>query len=345
MTRRSPYLALLLAASVLIGTTSCGLLPDSKQHFTAQFQSALGLYVGNDVVVLGYPVGKVERVTAHPEYVDVEFSVDADVTIPAEAKAVVLRPGIVTDRALELTPAYTGGERLADGATLGQDRTFEPLEYDELMRAVDDFVEAMAPAGEDVVHDAVSAAADLFGENGPRFRRAVAGLADASRIAGDAAPDITALVKDLNVVVGAVAEHETTLRRFSANLADLTSMFAADGAQLREALAALASSMRETATFVRRNRASIVATARQATGIVGVLTKRTRELTEIVDVFPLTFDNLSRAIDPKTGALNVKLSWAEMLAGLGIVKQFCTMPTIPVLCQLLTLATPTEGVE
>ena len=45
---------------------------------------------------------------------------DADVQLPADAKAVIVSPSIVGDRFVQLTPAYTGGQVLADGATLDQ---------------------------------------------------------------------------------------------------------------------------------------------------------------------------------------------------------------------------------
>ena len=38
---------------------------------------------------------------------------------------------LVTSRAIQLTPAYTGGPTLADGAVIPQDRTAVPVEWDD----------------------------------------------------------------------------------------------------------------------------------------------------------------------------------------------------------------------
>ena len=58
---------------------------------TAQFDSASGLYEDNMVAVLGMPVGKVTEITPKGGYVEVQFSVDRDVKIPANAQAVTCR--------------------------------------------------------------------------------------------------------------------------------------------------------------------------------------------------------------------------------------------------------------
>ena len=76
---------------------------------TAQFDSASGLYEDNVVAVLGMPVGKVTKITPKGGYVEVEFTVDRDVKIPAAAQAVTVSTSILTDRQIELTPPYRGG--------------------------------------------------------------------------------------------------------------------------------------------------------------------------------------------------------------------------------------------
>ena len=48
---------------------------------------------------------------------------------------------------MQLTPAYTGGPALADGADLPVSRTAVPLELDDVYRALDEFNRALGPAG------------------------------------------------------------------------------------------------------------------------------------------------------------------------------------------------------
>ena len=52
--------------------------------------------------------------------------------VPADAKALVIAPNLVSARFVQLAPAYTGGPVLADGAEIGLDRTAVPVEWDEV---------------------------------------------------------------------------------------------------------------------------------------------------------------------------------------------------------------------
>src|SRR5690606_10466164 len=62
-------------------------------------------------------------------------------------KAAVISPSIVGDRFIQLTPAWTSGPELADGARLGLDRTATPLELDEIFGSLNDLTVALGPDG------------------------------------------------------------------------------------------------------------------------------------------------------------------------------------------------------
>ena len=94
----------------------------APRHARAEFVRAVGLYPGSDVRILGVKVGKVTKVTPHGDRVRVDFEYDDRYTVPADAKAVVVSPSVVSDRYVQLTPVYTRGPRLADGARIRLDR-------------------------------------------------------------------------------------------------------------------------------------------------------------------------------------------------------------------------------
>ncbi len=294
---------LLLVGTIGTLTSGCSVSLADRQHFVARFQNTLGLYEGNDVAVLGLPVGKVESVVAKGTYVEVEISVDADVRLPADVHAVVLRPGIVTDRSVELTPVYSGGPELADGATIGLESTHQPVEYDELLTAVDELMVALTPSdgSSHVVRDALGSFAGLIEGNGPKLRKAIRGLAGASQVAADSSPDVQSLLHDLNLVVGAVARNDALVRRFSGNLAEVTSLFADDSVSINASFSALAGALTDVASFIEGNRALIVSNTKRALVTARTLSSRTRELTEIIDQMPLTLDNFHRAVDQEKG--------------------------------------------
>src|SRR3990170_4377265 len=148
--RLSGVARLVAAAAVvaLLATTVVVMWPgEDKKYVTASFPRTVALYEGSDVKILGVPVGKVETVDPQGTDVSVKFWYDAETKVPDNAKAVIISPSVVGDRFIQLTPAYTGGPTLPDGAHLAPERTAEPLELDEIYSSLNDLNVALGPKG------------------------------------------------------------------------------------------------------------------------------------------------------------------------------------------------------
>ena len=98
---------------------------------SAYFDNSNGIFVGDDVRILGVPVGRIEKIEPQPERVKISFWYDGKYKVPADAKAAILSPTLVTSRAIQLTPVYTGGPAMDDGAVIPQERTAVPVEWDD----------------------------------------------------------------------------------------------------------------------------------------------------------------------------------------------------------------------
>ena len=108
-----------------------------------------------------------------PERVKITFWVDDKYKVPAEAKAVILSPTLVTARAIQLTPAYTGGPVMADGAVIPQDRTAVPVEWDDLREQLEKLTETLQPTqpgGVSTLGAFVNTAADNLRGQGANIR-------------------------------------------------------------------------------------------------------------------------------------------------------------------------------
>ena len=95
---------------------------------------------------------------------------DAKYDVPADAKAVVVAPSIVSDRYVQLTPVYRGGEVLADGVVLSGDRTAVPVELDQIYDSFNELNLVARPAGREQGRRAVRPAR----RRAPRTSRATA---------------------------------------------------------------------------------------------------------------------------------------------------------------------------
>src|SRR5687767_14780894 len=119
-------IALVAAAAVTMFTGS-----DSKR-LVAHFPRTISVYEGSEVRVLGVPIGNVESVVPSGTDVVVTMTYDSDVELPADATAAIVAPSIVGDRFVQVTPAYTGGEVMADNVELPVEQTAVPIELDQI---------------------------------------------------------------------------------------------------------------------------------------------------------------------------------------------------------------------
>lgn len=96
----------LAAASFLVANK---LWKDVENNtYSAYFAEANGLFVGDEIRILGVAVGVVDKIEPQPTSSKVTFSVDKQYAIPADARAAILSPSLVTSRAVQLVPAYSG---------------------------------------------------------------------------------------------------------------------------------------------------------------------------------------------------------------------------------------------
>src|SRR5579875_2899263 len=73
-------------------------------YVTAYFDNSNGIYPGDNIDILGVPVGKIDKIEPQPDRVKISFWYADKHKVPADAKAVILSPSLVTVRAIQLTP-------------------------------------------------------------------------------------------------------------------------------------------------------------------------------------------------------------------------------------------------
>lgn len=87
--RRHPVTRAFAIACVLVLVVVAAVwwlfLGANERRITAYFSSAVGIYSGGDVRVLGVPVGTVDEVVPQGKDVRVTMSVERDTQVPADA--------------------------------------------------------------------------------------------------------------------------------------------------------------------------------------------------------------------------------------------------------------------
>ncbi|MBQ0893735.1 MCE family protein [Micromonospora sp. U56] len=281
--------------------------PDRR--VVAYFSRAVGVYPGSDVRVLGVRVGEVLTVTPQGRSVKVTMSYHPGIDVPAEAQALIVPPSVVSDRYVQLTPAYAGGARLTDGAEIPLQRTAAPMEIDDVYQALDDFNRTLGPAGanrDGALSDLVATGRANLEGNGQNLHDTLDGLSRALTTLSDGRQDLFGSVANLQRFTTALARSDREVRAFNRQLADVAEQLAGQRDELAAALRNLATALADVTAFVKQNRAALTSNVAALTEITSVLVGQQQAVIEILDVAPLAVNNLALSYNPRSGTLDTR---------------------------------------
>ncbi|WP_225729071.1 MULTISPECIES: MCE family protein [unclassified Nocardia] len=304
-----------LCASMLL-TAGCGLLPagltalpgqylGEHLRISADFENVAGLYAGNEVAVLGVPVGRVDTIEAKGSYVQVTMSIDKDIRIPADAIAALVNPQLITNRHIELAPAYPGnGPVLADGAHIPLAHTRTPVELDRILQNFDQLGAALK--GDDRTGPMASRVLfPLLNGNGDKLKQTLDALSAAFQVTLANKDQIGDTIVKLNDITEIIAQNDQTVRDFSGRLTELVQLMGDQAPGLQAVLDQLDQFVTDTATLVGQNQDQLAGAMNRFAEVTAQMRANARGLTEIVDVGPLLFQNLSNAVSREDQALRL----------------------------------------
>jgi virulence factor Mce-like protein len=283
--------------------------PGPSRLIVAHFTSTIGIHEGSDVRVLGVKIGEVVRVQPEGRTVRVELRYDPANPIPADARAVIVPPSVVSDRYIQLTPAYAGGPALPDGAELTTDRTVVPLELDDVYRALDQFATELGPNGANssgALRDLVGTGAANLDGNGTNLGSTLDGFAKTLDTLAAGRDDLFGTLTNLQDFVNTLARSDQQVRLFNDQLATVSQQLAGEGDDLTQALRSLATALADITGFVRDNRALLTSDVAALTDVATILVRQQKALIEVLDVAPLALSNLNLAYDAKSGTLDTR---------------------------------------
>lgn len=298
---------------------------------TAQFDSAAGLYEGNVVAVLGMPVGTVKKVTPKGEYVEAEFTVDRGVKVPADVHAVTINTSILTARQIELTPAYAGGPELADRTTIGLNRTRTPVAFDRVLDMLDKVSKSLGGDGKGngPVADVINAGADIADGNGEKIKSALGELSRALRLSsdrGEATGDqLTSIITNLSSLMDAAARNDVKLRQFGSTTRQLSQMLANEDLGTGSTGRKFNEIVTQATSLLQANRDNLKQSILNGDTAVTTLVEKQRDLSELLDLLPLTMENLYNAIDTNNGAFRLHVLVDKVLIDSQSTKEMCNM--------------------
>lgn len=314
--------AVLIAAGLLAWRISTN---KPSTQIAAMFDATIGLYPGSDVEILGVPVGRVTAVVPTGDKVKVSMRLDRGQDVAADTGAVIVAPTLVSDRFVQLTKPYDGGQKLASGAVLSGDKVAVPVEIDQLYASLKDVGDKLGPNGANA-HGALSnllnvAAANLKGQ-GTNINTLI-------NEAGKATDTLSGSDKDLFATVANLKEFNDMLVANDRGVADVNQQFAsvadylaADRHDLADAVANLGDALGIVDDFIRDNRGHLKTSVDNLLGPTKLLVDQKKSLTESVRTIPLLLQNFLNAYNPGSntldgrGNLNELTIWSKAKDGL-----------------------------
>lgn len=280
---------------------------EERKTLTASFPRTISVYEGSDVRVLGIPVGQVDKVTPNGTSVKVEMSYDADIDLPAGAKAVIVSPSVVGDRFVQITPVYTKGPKLADGATLSTDATSTPLELDEIYQSIDDLTVALGPDGansDGALTELLATTAANFDGQGAQVNQTIKDLGKLTTTLDNNKDDLFGTAKELEKFVNTLADNDKVVRRFNTSMSSVSDLLADEKDDLAASLDNLATALGKVETFVKDNKDLLSTNIKGLNKVSKTLVKRRTQLDEVLKAGPVALNNLALTYNPESGTLD-----------------------------------------
>ncbi|MGA5546192.1 MCE family protein [Mycobacterium sp. NPDC051198] len=294
-------LALVTGSVVILRAGSTRLV-----HVVGFFANSNGIYPGDEVRILGIPVGRIDRIEPQQQLVKISFSYDAKYPVPADVKAVVLSPSLVAVRAIQLTPAYSVGPQLTDGATIPQERTAVPVEWDDLRVQLQKLTESLqpnAPGGVSALGGLVNTAADNLRGQGPGIHDTLVKMSQAFSAFGDHSTDLFSTVKNISTLVSALQDSKEVLRMLNVNLAEVTGLLSNDPDEIGKALSGVNDVVGDLQTFVADNRESLGTSSDKLAAVTTTLNESLGDVQQSLHLLPTVLQNFVNIYQPAQGAL------------------------------------------
>jgi phospholipid/cholesterol/gamma-HCH transport system substrate-binding protein len=224
---------------------------------TAEFQNASQLVKGNQVMIGGRPVGKINDITLQPNgLAAVKFSVDSDFAPLHEGTTATIRVNSlsgIANRYISLQPGI-GHDEIHDGDTIGTDKTTTAVDLDAIFNTLD-------PKTRHGLQQLIRGSAQNLQGKGKLANQSLHYLAPALSTSSLIAQELTRdqaefrrFVIDTSNVVTTIAGRRGDLSALVGNANATTRAIGNENVSLNQALAELPATLRQAnSTFVDLN--------------------------------------------------------------------------------------------
>ena len=314
-TKRS-ITAVVVASLLLVGVLAAAREATTRPTtVTAYFHDSTGVYAGDEVRILGVPVGRIDKITPEKDRVKLVLHLDHGVKAPADAKAAIVAPSLVSGRYVQLAPQYTGGATLASGSVIPDPRTAVPVEWDQIKGELNDLAVALGPQGANKngsLNRLVTTGAKVLDGQGETINQTVHDLSEAVQTLNNGSGDIFGTVQNLEIFVKALAGSNQQIVALDQNLGTVSGVLAQDRQALRRLLKVLAVAVTKVDRFVQDNGDQLNTTVSGLGDVTKIIAKDQDDLAQILHAGPTAIKGLYEAYYKKDNAIDAAFALANL---------------------------------
>ena len=272
---------------------------------TAYFTKTVAIYPGDEVRIAGVKVGSIDSIEPIGTQAKMTLRVNRRISVPADAKAVIVAQNLISARYVQLAPAYESGPTMRDGAVIPLDRTAIPVEWDEVKEQLMRLATELGPdkgMSTGSVGRFIDSAANALDGNGDKLRQTLAQLSGVGRILADGSGNIVDTITNLQTFVTALRDSNDQIVQFQNRFATLTSVVDDSRSDLDAALKNLSEVVGETQRFIEGTRDKTAEQIRLLGSVTQNLVDHRMDLENVLHIAPHSIANAVNMFDPRTGA-------------------------------------------
>lgn len=277
----------------------------------AYFENTNGLFVGDRVKILGVDVGAIDAIDPRGDRMRVAFHYESRYRLPAGAKAVILSQSLISARAIQLTPAYTGGPELADNAEIPLERTAVPVEWDDLRKQLQSLAESINPTPDNkagALGDFVNSAANALSGKGDQIHDTLTKLSNAMSTLSDGRDDLFATVRNLQAFMTALSASDGEIVRLNQNIASVSGALDGTDGELTQALQGVDAMSSRLEKFVKDNQGGATKSVSDLAAVAKALNDIRPNLEQLLHVAPTAIQNFYNIYNPAQGSFTGALA-------------------------------------
>jgi virulence factor Mce-like protein len=307
--------AVLLLCLVAAALPACSLVGGGDTYqVVAYFPRAVSVYPSSDVRVLGLEAGEVADVEVEEDRVKVTLSVKSSVPVPADVKAALVPRSLIGERYVQLYPAWRVGDPKADdGHVIELDETVVPVEPDEALAALKEFLDKLDPDG---LGTLVGNLADGLEGNGATLGSALGELSDLVATFAEADEDLLSIVDSFDDFTATLTARESQLGDVMDSFATATDVLADERADLEALIGALARLSEDGLDLLAEHSTALRRDIEILTHVTQAIDANLGSVEQLLSSGPRLVDGIEGAYNETLRAVDLRQSFSPLAADL-----------------------------